>query len=56
MSYDASAHKLYYFEEGAMFNATFASSGGKVTGKGYMTATLWGERVEATITLTKVSD
>lgn len=56
MSYDASAHKLYYFEEGAMFNATFASSGGKVTGKGTMTATLWGERVEATMTLTKISD
>jgi hypothetical protein len=56
MSYDASSHKLYYFEEGAIVNVVFTSSGDKVMGKGTMTATLWGERVEATLSLTKISD
>ncbi len=56
MSYDASSHKLYYFEEGSIVNVVFTSSGGKVTGKGTMTATLWGERLEATLSLTKISD
>lgn len=56
MSYDASSHKLYYFEEGAIVNVVFTSSGDKVTGKGTMTATLWGERLEATLSLTKISD
>jgi hypothetical protein len=56
MSYDASSHKLYYFEEGSIVNVVFTSSEGKVTGKGTMTATLWGERLEATLSLTKISD
>lgn len=56
MSYDASSHKLYYFEDGAMLDATFTSSEGRVTGKGTMTIVLWGERIEATMTLTKISD
>jgi len=56
MSYDASSHKLYYFEEGSIVNVVFTSSGGKVTGKGTMTATLWGEHLEATLALTKISD
>ncbi|MEA5025616.1 MAG: hypothetical protein VB109_22585, partial [Desulfitobacterium hafniense] len=56
MSYDASSHKLYYFEEGSIVNVVFTSSGDKVTGKGTMTATLWGERLEATLSLTKISE
>jgi hypothetical protein len=56
MSYDASSHKLYYFEEGSIVNVVFTSSEGKVTAKGTMTATLWGERLEATLSLTKISD
>ena len=56
MSYDPVSHKLYYFEEGAIVNVVFTSSGDKVTGKGTMTATLWGERLEATLSLTKISD
>lgn len=56
MSYDASTHKLRYFEEGFAFDAAFTISEGVVTGSGYMNGSLWGERFEATLSLTKVSD
>lgn len=56
MSYDASSHKLYYLEEGATFDATFSVSEGTVTGSGYMSGSIWGERFEAILSLTKISD
>lgn len=56
MSYDASTHKLRYFEEGFAFDAAFTISEGVVTGSGYMNGSLWGERFEATLSLTKISD
>ncbi len=56
MSYDAATRKVYYYEEGFSFDATFTSTEGKVTGKGYISGALWGERYEATMSLTKISD
>jgi hypothetical protein len=43
-------------QDGLVFDLKFSSSGGQITGFGTMTGLFWGEDIEATISLTKISD
>jgi len=56
LNYDVGSNKINHFEEGSIIEVVFTRVGGTVMGKGTMTGSIWGERFEATISLTKISD
>lgn len=56
LSYDKESNSIHMDEGGLVFDLKFSSSGGQITGFGTMTGLFWGENIEATISLTKISD
>ena len=56
LSYDKASNSIHWEEEGIVFDLDFTSSGGEITGFGTMTGLFWGEELNATISLTKISD
>jgi hypothetical protein len=56
LSYDPTTNIIHTESEGLTVHIEFSLSGNTVIGSGYESGTFWGESVEATITLTKISD
>lgn len=56
LSYDQTTNIIHTESEGLTDHIEFSLSGSTVTGSGYMSGTFWGEPIEATISLTKISD
>lgn len=56
LSYDKASNSIHMDQDGLVFDLKFSSSGGQITGFGTMTGLFWGEDIEATISLTKISD
>ena len=56
LSYDKASNSIHMDQDGLVLDLKFSSSGGQVTGFGTMTGLFWGEELNATISLTKISD
>lgn len=56
LSYDKVSNSIHMDQDGLVLDLKFSSSGGQVTGFGTMTGLFWGEELNATISLTKISD
>ena len=56
LSYDKATNSIHMDQDGLVLDLKFSSSGGEITGFGTMTGLFWGEELNATISLTKISD
>lgn len=56
LDYDTNTQSVYYDTEEIELRVQFSSTGGQVTGTGYMRGTFWDSPLDVSLTLRKISD